>query len=78
MPQRGMVVCPALLVESESVGEDKTMMKMKIAGFMLLMTGLAGTALAKSAIPESSVGATGSAMAVLMGAVMIIRGRRKK
>ena len=51
----------------------------KVAGIMLLMAGLAGVALADSVIaPEISAGSAGSALAVLTGAVLVIRGRRKK
>ena len=52
----------------------------KIAGIMLLMAGLAGFALADSSFPapEISAGSAGSALALLTGAVLVIRGRREK
>lgn len=51
---------------------------MKIAGMMLLMAGLAGFAVADSVIvPEISAGSAGSAMALLSGIMLVIRGRRR-
>jgi hypothetical protein len=52
----------------------------KIAGIMFLMAGLAGLALADSVIgvPEIPAGSAGSALALLTGAALVIRGRRKK
>lgn len=50
---------------------------MKIAGMMLLLIGVSGIALA-APVPEISAGAAGNAMALLAGAVLVIRGRRRK
>jgi hypothetical protein len=51
----------------------------KIAGMMFLMAGLAGFALADiHVVPEVSAGSAGSALALLTGAALVIRGRRKK
>jgi hypothetical protein len=52
---------------------------MKIAGMMLLLAGLAGFATAESTLaPELSANAAGTALAVLSGAMLVIRGRKKK
>ena len=48
----------------------------KIAGLMLLLIGISSFAMA-DATPEISVGAAGNALALLSGAVLVIRGRRK-
>lgn len=51
----------------------------KIAGMMLLMAGLAGFAMADiTIVPEVSAGSAGSALALLSGAMLVIRGRRRK
>jgi membrane associated rhomboid family serine protease len=47
----------------------------KAVGFLLLFVGMSSFALA--AVPEVSVGAAGSAIALVSGAVLVIRGRRK-
>lgn len=52
---------------------------MKIAGLMLLMAGTAGFALASIVpVPEISAGSAGSALALITGATLVIRGRRNK
>ena len=57
--------------------EQKSMMK--IAGMMLLIAGLAGFAFADPMpVPEVSAGSAGSALALLSGAMLVIRGRRRK
>jgi hypothetical protein len=58
---------------------EETVVMTKIAAIMFLITGLAGFALADSVIvPEISASSAGSALALLTGAVLVIRGRRKK
>jgi hypothetical protein len=49
----------------------------KTLGMMLLMIGVAGTALA-NAVPEIDPGSGASALALISGALLIVRGRRKK
>jgi hypothetical protein len=49
----------------------------KIAGLMLLVIGISGFAFA-SPVPEISAGAAGNALALLSGAVLVVRGRRRK
>lgn len=50
---------------------------LKIAGFMLLMIGVAGAAFG-TAVPEISPASAGSALALVSGALLVMRGRRKK
>jgi hypothetical protein len=51
---------------------------MKYFGMMLLFVGASGFALAISiATPEIDAGSAGSAVALLSGAVLLIRSRRK-
>ena len=51
----------------------------KIVGMMLLMAGIAGFAMADAVIaPEISAGSAGSALALLSGAALVIRGRKRK
>jgi len=51
---------------------------MKILGITLMLLGVSGFALATGVIaPEISAGSAGSAVALLTGAVLVIRGRRK-
>jgi hypothetical protein len=50
----------------------------KIAGMMLLLTGVAGFAMASAAVPEIDPGTVAAPLALLSGAVLIIRARRKK
>ena len=51
----------------------------KIIGMMLIVTGLSAVAMAGAvAAPEIDAAAAVSGLAVLSGAVLIIRGRRKK
>jgi len=49
---------------------------MKVAGALLLFVGLAAVALAQPPVPEISAGSAGSALALLSGALLIIRARR--
>jgi hypothetical protein len=48
----------------------------KAVGLVLLFVGASSFALAS--VPEVSVGSAGSAVALLSGALLVIRGRRKK
>jgi len=49
---------------------------MKYLGMALLFVGVSGLALA-TAVPEIDAGSAGSAIALLSGAVLLIRARRK-
>ena len=49
----------------------------KIVGMMLLIAGASQFAMATPAVPEIGVGSAGSALALLSGAMLVIRGRRK-
>ncbi len=48
---------------------------MKLFGMSLLFLGASGIALAS--VPEINAGSAGSALALLSGALLMIRGRRK-
>jgi hypothetical protein len=48
----------------------------KIVGMMILIAGASQLAMA-SAVPEIGVGSAGSAIALISGAMLVIRGRRK-
>ena len=50
---------------------------MKLSGMVLLLVGVAGFALA-NVVPEIDPGSSASALALLSGAVLVIRSRRKK
>lgn len=50
----------------------------KTVGIMLLLVGLSGLAGAITQVPEISLGSGGNALALLSGALLIIRGRQKK
>lgn len=49
---------------------------MKLIGMALLLVGVSGLAMA-GAVPEIDAGSAGSALALLSGTLLIIRGRRK-
>jgi len=51
---------------------------MKIAGMMLLVIGMSGWASATIAVPEISSGSAVSALALLSGAVLVVRGKTKR
>jgi hypothetical protein len=51
---------------------------MKVAGLVLLMIGVGGAAFGTVAVPEISPASAGSALALISGAVLVMRGRRKK
>lgn len=51
---------------------------MKIVGMMLLLVGMAGLAIAETVLaPEIDPGSATTALALLSGAVLVIRGRKK-
>ncbi len=50
---------------------------MKILGMALMLTAVSGLAFA-TAVPEIDPGSAGSALALLTGALLVIRGRRKQ
>jgi hypothetical protein len=50
----------------------------KLLGCLLLLTGLASFAFAVPVAPEISPASAGSAIALISGAVLVMRGRRKK
>jgi hypothetical protein len=50
----------------------------KALGMMLLLAGAASFALAVPAVPEVGAASAGSALALVSGALLVIRGRRKK
>jgi hypothetical protein len=50
---------------------------MKVLGLALILVGVSSFAMG-AAVPEVGAGSAGSAVALLSGALMVIRGRRKK
>ena len=50
----------------------------KILGMMFLVIGVSAFALAVPAAPEIGAGSAGSAVALLSGVLLMVRGRRKK
>jgi hypothetical protein len=50
---------------------------MKILGMAFLLAAVSGLALATVPVPEIDPGSAGSALALLTGALLVIRGRRK-
>ncbi len=50
---------------------------MKLFGMMLLLVGVGSAAFANP-VPEISPASAGSALALISGAVLVMRGRRKK
>jgi hypothetical protein len=48
----------------------------KVLGMMILLAGASQFVMA-SAVPEIGVGSAGSAIALISGAMLVIRGRRK-
>ena len=51
---------------------------MKIVGCVLLLIGMGSAAFAVSAAPEISPASAGSAIALISGAVLVMRGSRNK
>ena len=49
----------------------------KILGMMLLIAGASQLAMASPAVPEIGAGSAASAIALISGAMLVIRGRRK-
>jgi hypothetical protein len=49
----------------------------KVLGMMLLVAGASVIAMGGPSVPEISAGSAGSAVAMLSGALLILRGRRK-
>jgi hypothetical protein len=49
----------------------------KILGMMLLIAGASQLAMAVTAVPEIGAASAGSAIALISGAMLVIRGRRK-
>lgn len=50
---------------------------MKITGIVLMFLGVAMFGMANGAVPEIGVGSAGSALALVSGALLVLRGRRK-
>jgi hypothetical protein len=51
----------------------------KVMGMIFLLAGASSFAMAATAaVPEIGVGSAGSAIALVSGALLVIRGRRKK
>ena len=50
---------------------------MKIIGMMLLVVGMSGAAMAVTAVPEIDASSSVSALALLSGALLVIKSRRK-
>jgi hypothetical protein len=51
----------------------------KVLGMLLLLVGVSSLAMAATAaVPEIGVGSAGSAMALVSGGMLVIRGRWKK
>lgn len=51
---------------------------MKLLGSVLLLIGMGSAAFAITRVPEISPTSAGSAIALISGAVLVMRGRRKK
>ena len=51
---------------------------MRTVGMMLLLIGASGFAMAAVTVPEIDPGSAGSALALLSGALLVVRGRSKK
>ncbi len=49
----------------------------KVFGMMLLIVGASQVAMAMLTVPEIGVDSAGSAIALISGAILVIRGRRK-
>ena len=50
---------------------------MKLIGMALLFVGAASFAFASTTVPEIGTGSAGSALALLSGALLVLRGRKK-
>jgi hypothetical protein len=51
---------------------------LKLLGYMLLLMGMGSAAFAVAAVPEINPASAGSALALVSGALLVMRGRRKK
>lgn len=51
--------------------------KMKLAGLLVLFVGISSLAFASTTVPEIGVGSAGSALALVSGALLVLRGRKK-
>ncbi len=49
----------------------------KTAGALLILAGVSSFAMANVTVPEIGAGSAGSALALLSGAILMIRGRKK-
>jgi hypothetical protein len=64
------------LLKNEQKQRGETMLK--AVGMLLILVGVSGFALADiGAAPEISAGSASSALALLSGAILVIRGRKK-
>jgi hypothetical protein len=50
---------------------------MKYIGMALLLVGVSGFVVASTSVPEIDAGSAGSALALLSGAVLLMRSRRR-
>jgi uncharacterized protein YccT (UPF0319 family) len=50
----------------------------KVLGMILLLAAMSSFATAAALVPEIGAGSAGSAIALVSGAMLVIRGRRKK
>jgi hypothetical protein len=50
----------------------------RMIGMMLLLIGVSGLAIAQPRAPEIDANSAASALALLSGALLVVRGRRKK
>jgi hypothetical protein len=51
---------------------------MRMLGMAMLLIGVSGLAFASVTVPEIDAGSAGTAVALLAGTLLVIRGRRKK
>lgn len=51
---------------------------MKMLGMVMMFVGVSGLALAQPRVPEIDPGSAGTAVALLSGALLVIRAHRKK
>jgi hypothetical protein len=77
MPSLQMGLCAVYFLNSQlsKTKEDSTV---KIVGSMLLLIGMGSAAFATVSVPEISPASAGSALALVSGALLVMRGRRKK
>jgi hypothetical protein len=76
LPTGGNIVC-SLQQYKKKIRSEEAMQK--VFGMMLLVIGASTFAMGSvAAVPEIGVGSAGSAVALLSGTLLVIRGRRKK